>query len=637
MISLNNLARTMTIVAHDVLMIPCAWLLSNWLLTGQQALTMPLLSQILWQLPNIILLQIPFFWIFGLYRGMWRFASLPDLVRIIKACATGTGFVYYFLFLHGPAAIPSLPLSILYCITLIFLLGGSRLCYRIFRDYRYSFHPKERVIILGAGTAGETLARSILRSGESGYKIVAFLDDDKKKCNREIQGIPVLGRIDNLPNIVSKHQIEKAFIAIPSISTSSLRELVNLCQLSKIPCLTLPISTKTSLRSINTEALRNITLEDIIGRAEINISPDSLKTQIKNKVILVTGGGGSIGSELCRQIAELKPAALIIVDNSEFNLFSIDAELKTNFPFITLHSVLGSITNTALMESTFSQHQPEIVFHAAAYKHVSLLEQQSIVAIENNVFGTKQIAELAIKHEVQKFVLISTDKAVNPTSVMGATKRMAELFCQNLPSKGKTCFVTVRFGNVLNSAGSVVPLFKKQIEDGGPVTVTHPDIVRYFMTIPEAANLILHASSIGAGGEIFVLDMGEPIKIAYLAEKMIQLANKKIEIIYTGLKTGEKLYEELFYATEKSLPTSHNKIFKAQCQPMHFETLTSSLENLKQACQEYNQEKINRILKEIIPEYTLAIEKNPVENNSQNDDSAYRELVKELAPIHQVI
>jgi FlaA1/EpsC-like NDP-sugar epimerase len=552
--------------------------------------------------------QFFFFALFGLYRGVWRFASIPDLIRIVKAAAFGALFLVAFWFFTAARHVYILPRSvpILYFIFLILILGATRTVYRFCRSYG-GMGAAKRVLIIGAGDAGEGLIRDLFRHATQKYKPVAFLDDHPVKHGRDLHGVRVVGKISNLIDVVAQYKIEHVFIAIPSMSAKEMRRVVDLCEGLDLPYSTLPSLQELTSSQVNLGHLRQVSVEDLIGREEIYIDTGKISALLNGEVILVTGGGGSIGSELCRQIARFAPKKLIVLDHSEFNLYQIDQELHAMANQVQYEICLGSVTDPIFMEKVLSQYQPKIMFHAAAYKHVPMLECQHDVAIKNNVLGTKLAADFAIQYGVKKFIFISTDKAVNPTNIMGATKRMGESYCQALNQNGsKTQFMVVRFGNVINSAGSVVPLFRKQIEGGGPVTVTHPEITRYFMTIPEACRLILQAGTLGKGGETFVLDMGEPIKIQYLAERLIQFSGKElgrdIEIVYTGLRPGEKLFEELFYAHEDLTPTDHQKIMQSSC-TFKNDALKGQIEQLIEMLHQYSVVEILEKLKLIVPEY----------------------------------
>lgn len=569
-----------------------------------------LFAPAIWEHFLMILLPLQFllFVLFGLYRGVWRFASIPDLIRIVKAAAFGALFLvasWFFSESHHMYILPrSVP--ILYFIFLVLTLGATRTVYRFFRSYRGMAESK-RVLIVGAGDAGEGLVRDLFRHATQKYKPVAFLDDHPVKHGRDLHGVRVVGKIADLARVVAAYQIEHIFIAIPSLSAKEMRRIVDLCEHLGLPYSTLPSLQELTSSQVNLGHLRQVSVEDLIGREEIYIDSVKINALLNGEVVLVTGGGGSIGSELCRQIARFAPKNLIVLDHSEFNLYQIDQELHGMLNRVHYQICLGSVADTKFMETVFARYQPTVVFHAAAYKHVPMLEAQHHIAIKNNVLGTKVLADLALAHQVKKFIFISTDKAVNPMNIMGATKRIGEAYCQALNHEaGSTRFMVVRFGNVINSAGSVVPLFRKQIEQGGPVTITHPEITRYFMTIPEACRLILQAGSLGEGGEIFVLDMGEPIKIQYLAERLIQFAGKEIgrdiDIVHTGLRPGEKLFEELFYAHEDLVMTAHQKIMQSRCQSGNQE-IKVQIDTLALTVDQNGVAELIKQLKAIVPEY----------------------------------
>lgn len=542
----------------------------------------------------------------GLYRGVWRFASLPDLMRILRATIAGTILSFlYSIFHHNDI---SLKLYIIYLLLLITLISGSRLLFRWLRDYRPTLAHGKRVLVVGSGSAGEGLIRDLYRSSLIyQYIPVAFVDDNPNRHGCEVQGIRVIGSCENIPNIVRKYNIELILIAIPSASSTRMREIVQYCENSNIPFRTLPSLKDIADGSVTIGSLREVLLEDLLGREQVHHDWESIKKSIIHRTILVTGAGGSIGSELCRQIASLSPMHLIIVDNNEYNLYSIDMELKKLAPLVSIHTYLCSVTDQLEIEKIFIKHHPNIVFHVAAYKHVPLLETHIRIAMYNNIIGTRTLAEVAASSGVNTFVLISTDKAVNPMSIMGATKRAAEIFCQALNVRSNTRYLTVRFGNVLDSAGSVIPLFRQQILHGGPLTVTHPDISRYFMTIPEAAQLILQAATMQDEGEIFVLDMGDPINIRYLAEQMIKLSGKiigkDIKIKYTGLRPGEKLFEELFHEKENICKTSHPKIKQAKVRYYDWDELIAIFDNILTACNNLDERRLIELLCELVPEY----------------------------------
>ncbi|VAW89530.1 UDP-N-acetylglucosamine 4,6-dehydratase, partial [hydrothermal vent metagenome] len=438
-------------------------------------------------------------------------------------------------------------------------------------------------------------------------------------------GIPVLGSVHDIPDIVDGYQVDIIMIAIPSASSKQMRRIVELCEQTEVPFRTLPGMQDLVSGQSTLNELREVAIDDLLGRDPVQLDWEGINQGISGKTVLISGGGGSIGSELCRQVAKLGPAKLILFEKSEFNLYSIGCELKNDYPNLIFHSVLGDVCDVASVEHVLKMHTPEIIFHAAAYKHVPMLEYQVREAVRNNILGTRLMARSAANFGCETFVMISTDKAVNPANVMGASKRASEIYCQTLNSRVNTHYITVRFGNVLGSAGSVVPLFKEQIARGGPVTVTHPDITRFFMTIPEASQLILQAACMGEGGEIFVLDMGEPLKIGYLAEQMIHLSGKTpgedIEIKYTGLRPGEKLYEELFYKQEDLMKTQHKKILQAHSTKSEWDEIESNMGILQKASDNFDENQVQAILHQLVPELSeqqaiaLSNESNVVEFN----------------------
>ncbi len=597
----------LTIFLHDLCMIPLAWFGAYWLRFNLYPIPDEFFYTALLFLPLVIGIQVSLFWVFGLYRGVWRFSSMPDLIRIAKAVVVGTFFIASVLFLYNRML--GVPRSVLplYVMILLALLCVPRLLYRAWKEKAFIERTGQRALIIGAGSAGEMLVRDLLSNLESDFIPVIFADDQPGKFNREIRGIRVAGNVEQLPALIQDWEIETVLIAVPSANDTQMRRIVEMCETCAIPFQTLP-SVKELLSGAVTKAnLRSVSIEDILGRDPVKLDWKSIKANIQGKTILVTGGGGSIGSELCKQLAKAQPRKLIIFDQCEFNLYKIDADLTRLYPALQHLAVLGDVADRLSVEDLIRSQQPEIIFHAAAYKHVPLLENQVREAVHNNLIGTKILAETAIAQGVGRFVLISTDKAVNPSNVMGATKRAAEILCQNLNQTGTTRFVTVRFGNVLDSAGSVVPLFREQIKSGGPVTVTHPDITRYFMTIPEACQLIMQAEAVGEGGEVFVLDMGEPVRIAYLAEQMIRLSGKQpgrdIRIEYVGLRPGEKLYEELFHHQEQLMQTGYDKLRLAKARLYDKQEWSGQIEELALACRQSDQDAVLELLNRLVPEF----------------------------------
>lgn len=611
---LSKPLRTPTVAfLHDLLAIPIAWLGAYWLRFNFGPIPDYIFTHALSVLPVLIVVQGVVFWYFGLYRGVWRFASMPDLIRILKAVLIGTSIAGVCMFLL--TRMQGIPRSLfpLHALLLVIALGGPRLFYRWFRDHYYlPLSPTQTALVVGAGRAGEMLVRDLLRDKAYGYRPAAFVDDDPMKQRRDIHGVRVLGDCNALPRLVATLQIDVILIAIPSASARQMRRVVGLCEAAEVPFRTLPrLRDLVSGASTVTE-LREVSIEDLLGREPVTLDWQVIRQGVAAKTILVTGGGGSIGAELCRQIARLLPKHLVVFDQSEYNLYAIEQELRESVPKLSLDVVLGDICDTVAMDTVVGRHQPQVIFHAAAYKHVPMLEPQIREAVRNNVLGTERAASAAVKHQAEVFVLISSDKAVNPSSIMGATKRAAEIVCQGLGRQHcQTRFLTVRFGNVLDSAGSVVPLFRRQIAAGGPITVTHPEVKRYFMTIPEACQLILEAAAIGQGGEVFVLDMGEPVSIRYLAEQMIVLAGKQvgqdIDLAYIGLRPGEKLTEELFHEQEGLSGTGHDKILLARHRrEPSWAHLTVWITALEAACERYDEATLRGLLRQFIPEAITA-------------------------------
>jgi FlaA1/EpsC-like NDP-sugar epimerase len=546
--------------------------------------------------------------IFGLYKGMWRFASIPDIFRIFKAVFIGA--LVITMILAVTTRLSGVPRSVLflYPFLLISALSLSRLAYRWYKDRHFSIRQEmgSNVIIVGAGQAGELLLRDL--RNQDRYHVVGFLDDDNGKTGRDIHGTPIFGGIDMLAKMVREYELNEAIIAIPSASGNEMQRIMRICSHCSVSVRVLPpLLEMGEYRTIGSQ-LRSLSIEDLLGREQITLDLKAIKSYLNEKSVMVTGAGGSIGSELCRQIGALNPDKIILFDHGEFNLYTIEHDMRAAFPTLELIVILGDVKNHELVEWVFETYRPQVIFHAAAYKHVPMLELNPAEGVKNNVGGTKTMAQIAANFNAEKFVLVSTDKAVNPTSVMGATKRIAELFCQNLNGRNHTRFITTRFGNVLGSAGSVVPLFQKQIKAGGPVTVTHPEIKRYFMTIPESVSLILQAGAMGNGGEIFVLDMGELVLIKDLADQMIRLSGlepgKDVEITFTGLRPGEKLYEELLHENEGLLNTDHPKLLLAKSREVEWNWLIGELDALNHAAIDRDIHSIERYLKSVVPEYT---------------------------------
>jgi FlaA1/EpsC-like NDP-sugar epimerase len=596
----------LAVVVHDVLMVWLAWSAVS-VLRWSLVTNPPPIALFGTEVWLVLAAQGLIFWWTGLYRGLWRFASVPDIWNIFRACLFGAFAVAITLFLYNRLITVPRTVLVVYPLMLAVLLGAPRLLYRYWKDSRLDLGraPSERILVLGAGKAGEALVRDLRR--ENRYAPLGFLDDNVQLRGSRLHGIPVLGTLDQLPQLARETAAEMLVIAMPAASKAQMRRVVDLCESCNLPFRTVPRLEDVVAGRSSFNELKEVAIEDLLGREQVQLDWTAIRTRIAGRRVLVTGGGGSIGSELCRQVARLGAESLTVLELSEYNLYMIEQELRRDYPDLLFNAWLGDCGDAVTCQRVFAQAHAEVVFHAAAYKHVPLLQGQVREAFRNNVLGTTAVAEAADRHGVDSFVLISTDKAVNPTSVMGACKRVAELFCQNFAQQSRTRFITVRFGNVLDSAGSVVPRFREQIRNGGPVTVTHPEITRYFMTIPEACQLILQASVLGQGGEIFALDMGEPVRIRDLAEQMIRLAGKheagEIPIIYTGLRPGEKLFEELFHPQEQYTDTTHAKIFLAQPRSMAWSLLLTQLRQGELAVRDFDEDMLKRILDQLLPEF----------------------------------
>jgi FlaA1/EpsC-like NDP-sugar epimerase len=562
---------TVIIILYDILVAAFAWLGAYWLrfnLAMPSEFQAAALSTMAWVVP----LQAVVFWRFGLYRGIWRFASLPDLKRIVLAVGVAALLIPLVLILFRVNT--ALPRSVLILdpLLLIILMGGSRLAYRAWKEHRLAsvLHPDSRpVLVAGAGSAADFLLRELARN-PAGFHVVGLLDDSRDKQGRLVQGIPVLGALADVADWAKRMDVDDIVLALPSAAHEVRKRITQRCTEVGLNVLTVPSLEDLVAGRVSDSSLRRIELDDLLGRDPVQLDDSGLHTLLTGQVVMVTGAGGSIGAELCRQIARFAPGKLVLFEQSELALYAMEQELAQRFTNLAIAPVIGDVKDTVWVNQVMADYRPAVVFHAAAYKHVPMMENRNAwEAVRNNVLGTQVVAMAAQAHGVGKFVLISTDKAVNPTNVMGATKRLAEMACQAMQQRqpdqqpGGTRFVSVRFGNVLGSSGSVIPKFQKQIESGGPVTVTHPEITRYFMSISEAAQLVLQAGLMGEGGEIFVLDMGEPVKIVELARLMIRLSGAdedRIHITYTGLRPGEKLFEELLNDDESTLPTPHPKL-----------------------------------------------------------------------------
>jgi FlaA1/EpsC-like NDP-sugar epimerase len=560
----------------------------------------------------VLLIKLVVFWAMGLNHGWWRYVSISDVFNLFLANLTASSIAFFYVAI-GPG-LAGVPRSLfLLDVMICFLIGcGIRIITRAWRENYFPMGSApndcgKRVLIVGAGSAGQMIVKEMRVNPALKISVVGFIDDDPTKLNQHFQGFPVLGYRTDLAEMCRKYDIEEVIIAIPSATGSQLRRIVDSCRSARVTFKTLPGVGELIDGRVTVQQIKDVDLEDLLGREPVTLDEAGISSYLKGKRILVTGAAGSIGSEICRQIAPFQPERLILFDKAETPMFFLERELRQRFPDLPLTPVMGDIRHRTHTTSVLDEHRPEVVFHAAAYKHVPMMEANPEAAANNNVRGTKILADAAHSFGVQRFVMISTDKAVNPTNVMGASKRAAELYVQSLAGFSKTRFVTVRFGNVLGSNGSVIPIFREQIEKGGPVTVTDPEVIRYFMTIPEASQLVLQAGSMGKGGEIFLLDMGEPIKIVTLAEEMIRLSGfrpyEDIDIVFTGLRPGEKLFEELLLAGEGIQPTAHKKIMVARAEKHDWKFLNQKIDDLYNATQMLEPRQVLKTLREIVPEF----------------------------------
>ncbi len=559
--------------------------------------------------PNLVV-SILMFWIWRLYKSVWRYASATELVNICGSIC----FIFVFQLIYLKIFEVELPRSypFFYAFLLFAFTAGIRFSYRLLRlinqKRRGSAIGVERknCMVVGAGAAGYSIIKEIETSSYLTMKICCVIDDNPGCWGKRLRGFPITGGRDSIPRAVEKYEIDEIIIAIPSANPAQIRDILEICKETGCRIRTLPAIYQLINGEVNVSKLREVEIEDLLGREPVKVNLDEIMGYVSGKVVMVTGGGGSIGSELARQIATHNPRQLLIVDIYENNAYDIQQELKEKYPDLDLIVLIASVRNTGRMDAIFAKYHPQIVYHAAAHKHVPLMEDSPNEAIKNNVFGTYKTVLAADKYGVEKFVMISTDKAVNPTNIMGASKRICEMIIQSMNRKSKTEFVAVRFGNVLGSNGSVIPLFKRQIAQGGPVTVTHPDIIRYFMTIPEAVSLVLQAGAYAKGGEIFVLDMGEPVKILDLAKNLIKLSGYRvgedIEIVFTGLRPGEKMYEELLMREEGLQDTENALIHIGKPIEFNEDEFEQTLMRLKEVA-ESEDEEVREIVQELVPTY----------------------------------
>lgn len=563
----------------------------------------------------LVVFTIIFNMIFKLYTNIWKYASVQELLSIIySVTVTNIVFIFYgyfvsyMVFKSDYFRFP-VTVHIIFWILSVLSLGGIRFMYRVVETSQIGKgkpNIKRNVLIIGAGDAGAILIKEILRKSNLDYKIVGLIDDNDYKKGKRINGIKILGDRNHIVKVCKDHKVEEIIIAMPSADLETKKEILNICKQTKCKMKTMPGIYEIIDGDVNVSQLRDVNIDDLLGREPIKLKTEHIDKYIKDKIILVTGGGGTIGSELCRQIAKFNPKKILILDIYENNAYELEMEFNRGFPNIEKEVLIASVRDKARMDSIFEKYRPNVVFHAAAHKHVPLMENNVGDAVKNNIIGTYNVAKCCDKYKVEKFVLISTDKAVNPTNIMGATKRFCELIIQAMDEVSDTDFVAVRFGNVLGSNGSVIPLFKKQIAKGGPVTVTHPEINRFFMTIPEAAQLVIQAGGLAEGGEIFVLDMGKPVKIVDLARDLISLSGFRpdvdIKIEYVGLRPGEKLYEELLMDEIALTSTEHNKIFVEKPKDANMDFIEKSIDEFRQV-DKMNKEAIIELIEKKVPTY----------------------------------
>ncbi len=557
-------------------------------------------------LPFIVLLKMAFFYRLGLFHSSLRYSSIFDLWQVLKANTyVSMSYALILFFISGRIVVPR-SVMILDWLLCLGLTSGMRFVSRMFRELTVSSGElsQKKVLIIGAGQAGVMILREYKSNPQVNVNVVGFIDDDKTKRNMRINGIPVFGGREMIPELSERFSVEEIVIAIPSAKGETVRDILSYCQRPGIKIKIVPGFHKIISGELQVKP-RDIEPEDLLGREVVEIDEKEISTYLRGRRVLVTGAGGSIGSELCRQIALFKPALIILYDHNENDVYFLMVELKTRCPDVKVKVAVGDIKDISLLKHVFTGYHPQVVFHAAAHKHVPLMEECPAAAVKNNIIGSRNLIYAAHHYKAERFVLISTDKAVNPTSIMGATKRLAEMIMQAKSKRSGTKFMAVRFGNVLGSAGSVVPLFKKQIEEGGPVTVTHPEVKRYFMSISEAVKLVLQAAALGEGGEIFILDMGEQMKVVDLARNLITLTGlipgKDIDIVFSGLRPGEKLYEEMLHDLEKDEATRHNKIFITQPNNFNPRLLRGQIRDLDRLAARLEDNRIIKKLDQIVP------------------------------------
>ena len=626
----------------DTLII-CAAIFASYLLRfdgkipSEYIVSMPYAIGLIW------MVNYGVFYITKLYRRVWQYASMGELLAIIKSSTIALLFSLLFHLLVAVWGIfPHIPRSIflLSWMGIIIGIGGSRFGWRLYRDRdkKVQAHHK-KTLIVGAGNAGMLVARELRSSDNSSLYPVAFIDDDPGKQGMKIFGLPVVGSRDDIHKIVEKHKINTIVIAMPSAPKEKVARIIEVCKQTSAALKLLPRVSDVIDGRVSVNMIRDVKVEDLLGRDPVKVDLEGIANYVTDQTVLITGAGGSIGSEIVRQIAGFSPARLLLLGHGENSIYAIENEIKRKYPYLCYETIIADIQDRKRIEDVFRTYRPAVVFHAAAHKHVPLMEKNPTEAVKNNVLGTRNIAECAHLYAAQRFVLVSTDKAVNPTNVMGATKRIAEMIVQSLDRVSDTQFVAVRFGNVLGSRGSVIPLFKQQIREGGPVTVTHPEMIRYFMTIPEAVQLVIQAGALAKGGEVFILDMGEPVKIDQLARDLVRLSglepDKDIKIRYSGIRPGEKLYEELLTAEEGTAATKHDRIFIGKPCDFSKEDFSFMLRRLEQVVlvkdKVVSADEVKTLLQQLVPTYKRFDSSQIV--TSPEQEVAYKEIKKAKAEV----
>lgn len=599
----------MFLASLDIISVILAAFISIYLRFDSDKIPANYLSMLISYLPLAVIIYLLSFYVFKLYGRIWRYASATELIAVVMANLVGSA-VWYSISLYIGAVLPR-SLYVFTFLLLIFFIGGIRMALRFYSyvmnkpKYKQMQRKKNKVLIIGAGDAGAMLLREIERYHIANRKVVGFIDDDKNKTGKILLGVKILGTRDEIIKIAAEKSIDEIIIAMPSVKGKEIKAIINICKETNCKLTILPGLYEIIEGKVSISQLRPVDIEDLLGRDPVKLDTTAVKEYLAGKIVLITGAGGSIGSEIVRQVAKMQPKKLLLLGKGENSIYEITQELKINCPEVKTVPIIADIRDKERIKAIMDYFKPQVVFHAAAHKHVPLMEYQPAEAVRNNILGTKVVADEAAAHNVETFVMISTDKAVNPTSVMGCTKRVAEMYVQSMNKNSGTRFVAVRFGNVLGSRGSVIPLFKKQIAKGGPVTVTHPDMKRYFMTIPEASQLVLQAGAMAKGGEVFVLDMGEPVRIYDLAKDLITLSglipDKDIEIKITGLRPGEKLFEEMLSAEDGTEKTTHKKIFTARIKEIDKAGLDREIRRILEIT---DGEEVVAALQKIVPTYT---------------------------------